>query len=750
MKKSLILILTFLLLLAACAPTGAASEPAVPEVTAVPTVKPAATDAPVEAVTGLMQVYENKDAGFSLRLPTNWTVSEAQVSTFQTLYLVGPEPAQVGPANSSIIVADADQMTAVQLAEQLQCGGSCNAPVLTDVKLRNGITTQFALIGGGGSPLLPWYFVEHDGKLVALSFHDPVNTEQSLDAIVQSLVFGPIFESGGEEMAPLQAARQMLAESLGVNPYALVMESITSIDWPDSCLGVYVPEAMCAQVVTPGYAVTLSLREQLYQANSNADGSLVVRVPVSGAPGGGLSLTWQDGGGCYLALVQPGSGVKSGPCDGSLTAYAFSSDTSEAVAQLDTMMAKMAPFYSETAVGLLNVNGFGTEFANAAQMRQMAEMARWLTETAVAGRTSAADHLAFSWHREGGMAGYCDDLAVYSTGLSQATSCKGTNTSIMLTEEQLAQLYDWRDTLQGFDFEQADPAGVADGMRIAVMFKGNGRAQPTAAQKQAVLALADAIYAEATTTTQANADASATVNAFLTALQADPSGTTSLIYLSSALQAEVAAGRTVQSIVGVQNAIPTFTTTVTDDGQATGQAVVAATLNYSSLYDLSFSLIQENGQWRINGVTSGAAAYQPIAKETCAALADAITKALGASAEASMAAFTDYVSGLNGLGCQITLTGTGETFGTFLQVAAQMDALLTDQGWTQDTAYLADGPTGTAAAFRLGDQLALFNVDWQPSADANCPTDEPITACDLAPARQIFTITLNLAETVSG
>ncbi len=492
MHKRVILFLMGLLV-AACTPAGAGPEPAAAVATAVPTTQPTAT--------GLMQVYENTEAGFSLRLPTDWTVGAAQEAPYGTVYLVGAAPlAPGGPANNSIIVADGRQITAVQLAEQLQCGGGCAPPALNEVNLRHGITAQYALIGGAGSPLLPWYFVNHDGDLVGLSFHDAANTEQSLDAIVQSLVFGRIYESGGEEMASLQAARQFLAEDLGVNPYALVMESITSTQWPDICLGVYSLEVTCAQVVTPGYAVTLSLREQLFQVNSSVDGRLVVGVPVSGAPGGGLSLTWTDGG-CHLALVQPGSGVKSGPCDGPLTAYAFSPDTAEAAAQLDTMMARLTPFYAETAVGLLNVNGFGAELASPAQVRQLAELAHWLTETAVAGRSSAADHLAFSWHREGGIAGFCDDLAVYSTGLAQATSCRGTNVSAWLSNEQLAQLYDWRDTLQGFDFEQADAAGAADGLRHAVMFMGNGRNQPTETQKQAVLTLADAIFAAAVANT---------------------------------------------------------------------------------------------------------------------------------------------------------------------------------------------------------------------------------------------------------
>lgn len=142
--------------------------------------------------------------------------------------------------------------------------------------------------------------------------------------------------------------------------------------------------------------------------------------------------------------------------------------------------------------------------------------------------------------------------------------------------------------------------------------------------------------------------------------------------------------------------------------------------------------------------------YQPLPDEECSALRDTVASVLDTQAELQEAAFNDYVQGQMGRGCEITVTGTGETFGHFLDVAALLQTALTEAGWTPDMAYLADGPTGTAMGFRKGDQLALFNVDWQPSADANCPADEPISACDLTPAQQLFTITLNLAEAVSN
>ncbi|MBE2225610.1 MAG: hypothetical protein IAF02_29000 [Anaerolineae bacterium] len=148
--------------------------------------------------------------------------------------------------------------------------------------------------------------------------------------------------------------------------------------------------------------------------------------------------------------------------------------------------------------------------------------------------------------------------------------------------------------------------------------------------------------------------------------------------------------------------------------------------------------------------TAVSTTVQPLAAQECNDLRDAVGNTLGVAATLSTADFTDIVSGQTGTGCQITVNGTGETFSSFLDVAKQLQDTLSALGWTPDMAYLADGPTGTATGLRLDDKLALINVEWQPSPDANCPADQIITACELTPAQQIYTITLNVAQVTAG
>ena len=106
-------------------------------------------------------------------------------------------------------------------------------------------------------------------------------------------------------------------------------------------------------------------------------------------------------------------------------------------------------------------------------------------------------------------------------------------------------------------------------------------------------------------------------------------------------------------------------------------------------------------------------------------------------------ALNDPATGLSGTGCQSTITGTGADFESPTAVAGVLAGMLEEQGWTQDVMLLADGPTGTSQGFRKGDQICLAGANWSPADSANCPDDQPISACQLTPEQQLYTVTLN-------
>ena len=66
-------------------------------------------------------------------------------------------------------------------------------------------------------------------------------------------------------------------------------------------------------------------------------------------------------------------------------------------------------------------------------------------------------------------------------------------------------------------------------------------------------------------------------------------------------------------------------------------------------------------------------------------------------------------------------------------------------GWEEDGNYAAGGPTGMGIGMRQDAALLLILAEWMPDPSANCPSDQPISACELAPEQQIYTVTVQAA-----
>jgi len=107
--------------------------------------------------------------------------------------------------------------------------------------------------------------------------------------------------------------------------------------------------------------------------------------------------------------------------------------------------------------------------------------------------------MALAWHREGGSAGFCDDLAVYVTGDVFASSCRGEQPQNLgrgrLTAVQLEQLYAWMDGLKNFELEEIHPA-TADAAKMRVVFSGTGSTDATDADKHAIEDFAAYLFKE--------------------------------------------------------------------------------------------------------------------------------------------------------------------------------------------------------------------------------------------------------------
>jgi hypothetical protein len=73
----------------------------------------------------------------------------------------------------------------------------------------------------------------------------------------------------------MTAAQSRLSEALGVEAESIQIEEVEEAEWSDACLELAQPGENCAQVVTPGYLVVLTVEGQTYEIHTNADASII-------------------------------------------------------------------------------------------------------------------------------------------------------------------------------------------------------------------------------------------------------------------------------------------------------------------------------------------------------------------------------------------------------------------------------------------------------------------------------------------
>ncbi|MBI2862537.1 MAG: hypothetical protein HYX89_06935 [Chloroflexi bacterium] len=86
------------------------------------------------------------------------------------------------------------------------------------------------------------------------------------------LVESPLAPSSSGQPNSDQAtalARQDLASRLNISADAIEVLKVEAVDWPDSSLGCPQPGQMYAQIVTPGFRVTLAAQGQEYDYHTD-------------------------------------------------------------------------------------------------------------------------------------------------------------------------------------------------------------------------------------------------------------------------------------------------------------------------------------------------------------------------------------------------------------------------------------------------------------------------------------------------
>lgn len=79
----------------------------------------------------------------------------------------------------------------------------------------------------------------------------------------------------------------------------------------------------------------------------------------------------------------------------------------------------------------------------------------------------------------------------------------------------------------------------------------------------------------------------------------------------------------------------------------------------------------------------------------------------------------DYRTGEVGRGCRVEVKGLATAYRDKDAPDVVLREQLTRLGWTEDYQYAADGPDGSAFAFRSGSTLCVFQAHWDGGDDSD-------------------------------
>lgn len=270
------------------------------------------------------------------------------------------------------------------------------------------------------------------------------------------------------DLTPAQrAARQALMASLNLSADQVRLISAEAVDWPDGCLGVRRLDALCAQGIVPGYRLVMEAEGQRYEYHTNQDGSVI--APDAPTPASDAAVQ------AAREALQAALGLEASEI---------------------TLVERTLMEWSDACLGLGQPNMICAQALTPGWLIVLEAQGRAYTYHANAdGSAVYSATLALRWHREGGLAGFCDDLLIEWSGVAQPRACKLrlAYPEGALTDAELQQLQAWGMLFGTVTLTQTDEA-AADAMTLTLSLSGFGLAQPTEAEQQAMLEWAQAVF----------------------------------------------------------------------------------------------------------------------------------------------------------------------------------------------------------------------------------------------------------------
>ncbi len=267
----------------------------------------------------------------------------------------------------------------------------------------------------------------------------------------------------------------VLSGQLGLPVDAVTIVEAVETLWPNACLGFPAEGEICADVLTPGFAVTLEADGQRYSYRTD-EAMERIRLVAAPIPDIGAPLAiWKDTRSSF-ATATVGSqgfalGLRGGP---QLVVSGESSIREEMMGQL---LARFAPFQAVTEAGEIDFRGEGAEEAGEIEQRMVAEWVRGYYLSIWINRDPDIPITVLTWERIGGLAGFCDIVAILAGGEVVVSDCRAGEDSILtrswLDHRQLTEVFGWMDELESFESTQTDPA-TADALSISITLQADG------------------------------------------------------------------------------------------------------------------------------------------------------------------------------------------------------------------------------------------------------------------------------------
>lgn len=277
------------------------------------------------------------------------------------------------------------------------------------------------------------------------------------------------------DVPPAQrAAIQALADALGIDINQVQVVSVEAVDWPNGCLGVQRIGAMCTQQIVPGFRIILKANGQQYEYHTNASGSQV--VPASD----------------QQPIPTSNDAVQAATLD-LANALGVSQD------QVSLVSAAIIE-WPDSCLGIQQTNIACAEIVTPGYLILLeADGRQYEYHTDAAGDQVVPASLGLSWTRQGGFAGFCDELEIYLPNHANAASCnpQGYSNSAdlpdLISSGEMDQFNQWLDAFGTVSLTQSDPA-VTDVMTQTILLQGFGQGQPDSAQRQAMFNWAQTVY----------------------------------------------------------------------------------------------------------------------------------------------------------------------------------------------------------------------------------------------------------------